>query len=87
MTPAFMLSPGVLVQEQDGEAFLLEVASGQYFSLNHTGLLVWRALAEGGDPEAAVAAQYPDVAAAVRQRDVARILEDMATAGLVRRGG
>ena len=86
MTPAFVLAPGVLVQEQDGEAFLLDVASGRYFSLNQTGLLVWTAVAEGVDPESAVAARHPEVAPEVRRRDVTAILEELAAAGLVRRG-
>jgi hypothetical protein len=84
MTPAFVLAPEVLVQEQDGEAFLLDVASGQYFSLNATGLLVWRALAEGVDPESAVGDQYPEVAAEVRSRDVTAVLDALIAAGLVR---
>ena len=87
MPPAFVLAPEVLVQEQDGEAFLLDVASGQYFSLNATGLLVWTALTEGADPESAVAGQYPEVAPEVRRRDVTAILDDLIAAGLVRPAG
>jgi hypothetical protein len=75
----------VLIHEEEGEAFLLHVASGRYFSLNKTGLVVWQALAAGADPGAAVGQRWPNVAGDVRERDIKALLVKLEGAGLVRR--
>lgn len=41
--------PDVLMRELEGEAVLLDLASGRYFGLNSTGVRIWALLAEGGD--------------------------------------
>jgi hypothetical protein len=74
----------VLLQEQEGEAFLLHVDTGRYFGLNRTGLTIWRALVEGVDPVEALARRWPDVSDDVRHRDVDTLLSALRDAGLVR---
>jgi hypothetical protein len=41
--------PDVLARELEGEAVLLDRASGRYFGLNATGVRIWALLAGGGD--------------------------------------
>ena len=61
---------------------MLHVASGRYFGLNRTGLVVWRAVVDGVDPEAAVADRWPNVPADQRKRDVDALLGSFLDAGL-----
>jgi hypothetical protein len=70
------------MQEQEGEAFLLHVASGRYFGLNSTGVIVWRALEAGADPVEAVASNYPDVPRSQLRSDVDALLKRLTDAGL-----
>ncbi len=44
----------VMVNEVGQEAVLLDLASGEYYSLNPSALTVWRALAEHGSVEKAL---------------------------------
>jgi hypothetical protein len=74
----------VLLQEQEGEAFLLHVDSGRYFGLNRTGLTIWQAIVDEKDPLQAVAERWPAVAEDVRRRDVDALLSSLRDAGLVR---
>ncbi len=48
-TARFRPKPDVLVRELEGEAVLLDLATGHYFGLNATGARIWSLLAEGGD--------------------------------------
>ena len=48
-TARFRPKPDVLVRELDGEAVLLDLASGHYFGLNATGVRIWALLAAGCD--------------------------------------
>jgi hypothetical protein len=75
-------SDEVLLREQEGDAFLLHVPSGRYFGLNRSGLVVWQALVNGADPEAALAERWPDVPAATRQADAQRLVQALVDAGL-----
>ncbi|MEY2568206.1 MAG: hypothetical protein QOE35_2735 [Actinomycetota bacterium] len=75
----------VLVHEEEGEALLLNVADGHYYALNRTGAVVWQALNDGTDPIAAVTAAWPDIPSSAVETDVAKVLDDLAAAGLVRR--
>ena len=77
------VSEGILMQEQEGDAFLLHTASGRYFSLNRTGVLVWRALEAGGDPVAALGERWPDIPEDVRRRDAGALIDRLLDAGLV----
>jgi hypothetical protein len=80
MTPAAR----VVVQEDGGEGFLLNLDTGRYYSLNRTGVLVWRALTEGGDPVAMVQERFPAAPADQVQRDVKAVLDQLLDAALVR---
>lgn len=73
----------VLYHEEAGEAFLLHVPTGEYFGLNPSGVVVWRALREGVDPEEALAERWPDVPRDSLRSDAARILESLSEAGLI----
>ena len=73
----------VLFHEEAGEAFLLNVKSGEYFGLNRAGVVVWSALREGTDPEQELARRWPDVPRDVLRRDARRLLEALLEAGLV----
>ena len=77
-------APNVLLQEQEGEAFLLHVASGRYFGLNRTGLTIWQAIVDDQDPMQALAQRWPAVPEDVRRRDVDALLTALRDAGLVR---
>ena len=70
------------MQEQEGEAFLLHVASGRYFGLNHTGVIVWRALEAGTDPLENVASHWPDVPREQLRADIDALLKRLSDAGL-----
>jgi hypothetical protein len=77
----------VLVHREDGEAFLLHVASGRYFGLNRTGLLIWEALVAGDDPAAALQARWPDLDPATCAADVDALLRGLLATGLLRSTG
>jgi hypothetical protein len=73
----------VIVHQEKGEAFLLHVASGRYFGLNRSGLVVWNAIVEGVDPAAALRARWPNADPATADADSARLIEVLLRAGLV----
>jgi hypothetical protein len=73
---------GVILHEQDGEAFLLHVASGRYFGLNRSGLVVWKAMEAGEDPVEALARRWPDTDVEVHRADAAALLTALQEAGL-----
>lgn len=77
----------VVVHEESGEAFLLNVADGRYYALNPTGLVVWQALQDGVDPITAVQDQWPEAPDDLVRSDVDRLLNELLTAGLVRAAG
>ena len=76
-------SEQVVIREQGGRAFLLHVGSAQYFELNHTGLLVWRAIERGEDPATAVEDSYPSVDAGRVGHEVAALLSELLAARLI----
>lgn len=49
LTARLRPKPDVLMRELEGEAVLLDLASGRYFGLNASGVRIWALLAEGGD--------------------------------------
>ena len=73
---------GVILHEQEGEAFLLHVPTGKYFGLNRAGLVVWKALVDGEDPIAKLGERWPDIPADVRRTDAARLVDALVAAGL-----
>jgi hypothetical protein len=77
----------VLVHREEGDAFLLHVASGRYFGLNRAGLVIWDALVAGADPVAALRDRWPDIAPATCERDVGALIAKLQEAGLVEPAG
>ena len=73
----------VVVREQGGRAFLLDITTSRYYELNQTGLLVWKALARGEDPAAAVENAFPGVDAERLASDVDGLVNELVSAGLV----
>jgi hypothetical protein len=75
----------VMVQRVDGESVLLDIRSGQYFSLNAVGGRVWE-LCDGATPVSAIVGalcdEY-DVEPAVATTDAGDLLAELAGAGLV----
>lgn len=77
------IADGVLIHEEQGEAFLLHAGSGRYFGLNKAGVTIWRALERGDDPVAALGARWPDVPLEARQRDTDALIRHLIAAELV----
>lgn len=77
----------VLYHEEAGEAFLLHVPTGEYFGLNPSGVVVWRALRDGLDPEEELASRWPEVPRESLRSDAARILGALRDAGLIVESG
>lgn len=81
--------PDVLARELEGEAVLLDLASGRYFGLNATGVRIWALLAESSDLSEIrdrLAAEYalaPEAIAA----DLLELCAALESAGLVDRIG
>ena len=78
-------SPGVASAEVQGEAVLLELRRGTYYSLNSTGAVVWELLAEPrtlAKLHAALLARF-EVEAAALHVDLAELLADLRLHGLV----
>ena len=78
-------SPDVIFRDLEGEAVLLDLASGCYFGLNAVATRVWVQLHEGTAVDGVIAALTeefdgdPDEIA----RDVAALLEELASRGLL----
>ncbi len=81
-------SDDVVSREVNGEAVLLDLASGQYFGLNAVGSAIWQIL---GDAPVTMAALCDEVEAEfdaprdVIEADVSELIEELAMAGLITR--
>jgi hypothetical protein len=80
---AYRPTDQVVVREQGGRAFLLDLTTSRYYELNRTGVLVWNALTQGDDPAAAVRAAFPGVDEERLERDVDSLVGELVSAGLV----
>ena len=85
--PQVLLSaaPEVLCEEVNGEAVILNLATGRYFGLNEVGSRMWRLLSAGVGRDAAVSIlldEY-DVPRDELEQDVARLSEQLMSAGLL----
>lgn len=78
-----VVAPDVVCHEEAGEAFLLHVGSGNYYGLNESGLAVWKALAAGADPVAALHDRWPATPLERCRSDCERVVEGLRQAGLV----
>jgi hypothetical protein len=54
--PAYHRRGDLLWRELDGEVVLLDLRSSTYFTLNHTGTLLWQRLGEPADASELIAA-------------------------------
>jgi hypothetical protein len=82
--PTYRPNPAVVETDLGDELILLDPATRQMFSLNATGRVVWRALAEGGRDAAVeqVTATF-EIEAAAARADVDALLARLAESGLV----
>jgi hypothetical protein len=79
------LSPDVVFRDLEGEAVILDLASGTYFGLNEVGTRVWRLLDEGRDATEIVeivGSEYHADRATIAQ-DVNRLLEELRNRRLI----
>jgi hypothetical protein len=87
LTLAARVTPkdGVLFQQLQDEAVLLNLDSGQYFGLDPVGTRIWSLLVEGKtlpDVVSAIATEY-EVDAARCEADLLKLLGDLEEQGLV----
>ena len=83
--PSVRLSADVIFRELEGEAVLLDFASGRYFGLNAVGTRVWTMLAAGSsvaDAVSAVAAEF-DAPREEVARDVDELIAELVSRGLL----
>lgn len=78
-------SPDVLVQELEGEAVLLNLASERYFGLDDVGTRIWQHLADCGrlDRVCERMQEEFDVDVETLRADVLRLVEELIAAGIV----
>jgi len=83
----FVADPEVVASEVDGGAALLDLRSSQYYGLNPVGAFVWAQIQEPKTLAAlaAAVAEAFDVEASACLGDIATLLEQFETAGVVRR--
>lgn len=82
------ITPDVLHQELGGETVLLNLSNENYFGLDEVGTRVWQLLGETHSANAVVTRlikEY-DVSAEQLRTDVARLITELVTAGLVSLG-
>jgi len=77
-----------LVRELEGEAVLLSLASGNYYSLDPMGLAVWNALTTSPTVEAALTSllEEYEVDRATLENDVQSLIESLQQEGLLELG-
>ena len=78
----------LLTELADGTGVLLHLETKFYFTLNVTGVEVWKALGQGAKTEAEVAGKISEefeVDLGTATQDVARVLATMLSEGLVRK--
>lgn len=77
----------VVCEVLDGEAILLNLRTGVYFSLNRSGTRMWQALAKYGNQDAAVPALLAELDLQGQdsrlRADLARLTQDLVSAGLL----
>lgn len=78
----------VLTELKDGTGVLLHLGSKHYYTLNATGVLLWKLLADGAATHAdalagAIAASFPGSDAAAVRADVDALLAELAAEKLV----
>jgi hypothetical protein len=78
----------VLTELKDGTGVLLHVGTKHYFTLNRTGVMAWKLFASEGLVDAssvagAIAATFPDADPAAVLADVANLVAQLTSEGLL----
>jgi hypothetical protein len=78
----------MLTELKDGTGVLLHVGTKFYYTLNPTGVLAWKLIADGSATDAAavasvIAARYPAADPAAVGADVAALLTELTGEGLL----
>jgi Coenzyme PQQ synthesis protein D (PqqD) len=85
--PTFHPAPGVLAEQIDGRALLIDAGSSELVTLNPVGSVVWEALRSGLETVeqlvAVVASTFEDAPADLLEEDVAAFLAELVAANLV----
>lgn len=82
----YALKPGVLLTETEYGMALLDQKSAEYWTLNPTAAVVLQTLLDGHGVDRAVqtlTGRYEDVDTDLATQDVARIIDDLRSAGLI----
>jgi hypothetical protein len=92
MAPSQANRDVILTEMKDGTGVLLDLRSKFYFTLNATGVAVWKLLAAGEAPSARalaerIARDFEAPPLEVVERDVEALLEELAAEGLVAEAG
>ncbi|MET7638579.1 lasso peptide biosynthesis PqqD family chaperone [Streptomyces sp. NPDC005438] len=79
------LRDSLAITETDYGAVLLDMEDGNYWNLNHTGVIVVNTLREGGGSADAVTAirQHYDISPSEAERDVTDLLDQLRQAGIL----
>ena len=79
------LSPDVVFRDLEGEAVILDLASGRYFGLNAVGTRIWTLLDAGMPLERIVDTLAGEYDADARQiaRDVTTLIDELSSRGLI----
>jgi hypothetical protein len=82
---AISVPEDVLFREVEGEAVLLNTATGKYFGLDEVGTRMWTLLAEHGQVDSAYRAllEEYDVAPEQLQKDLIDLVGKLVTHGLI----
>ncbi len=80
-----VITPDVMAQEVGGETVLLVLATGHYYGLDEVGTRMWQLLGEQEDTATVVARllEEYEVDEATLQQDLARLIIQLAEAGLL----
>lgn len=89
LSGSFSADPEVVASEVDGGAALLDLRSSQYFGLNAVGAFIWAQIQEPKTLDSVVVsvADTYDVDLDVCRADVARLLGEFLSAGVIRHHG
>jgi hypothetical protein len=79
------ISDDVVFRDLDGEAVILNLASGVYFGLDETGTRMWRLIEQHGDLRAVLAALCDEYEALPEtiERDLVRLASELSEKGLL----
>ena len=85
VTQSYQVSPDVVFRDLDGEAVILDLASGTYYGLNEVGTRIWILLAEGRAEEGIAAALTDEYEVTIEDahRHVRALVADLLARGLI----